>query len=261
MHYGRTHGMKVPGSRRSLLVQPGHPPRQAGFSLIELLIVVAIISILASIAVPNFQEAVVRSKTAKFMGDTKAVETAIEAFHADHGKYPPEDRYPPYSTVSNWSVEATYPAAGFLSRNLTTPVAYISKLPIDPFPNNNPAYRSTEFPERRPYNYSNDMQNADIYPGSTNQYYVSWTYEGTVNPDGVSINTHERPNAAVWMICSPGPDADRDHGVNSQWRNTSGEQLIDSTRTNDPIVYDPTNGTLSDGDLYLFGPGLGFPGE
>lgn len=230
------------------------------FTLIELLIVVAIVAILASIAVPNYQDALARSKCAKFMGDGKAIETAVEWYSAERGMYPAEDKYPPGSDNLNWSARPEYPAAGFLSRNLTTPVAYLAKLPIDPFPNHCPAYGEHQYPDRRPYNYTNDQQNAKLYPGQTNQYYASWIYQYIVTPQGtLSRNANNRPNAATWMISSAGPDGDRDHGWNATWVSKTDQQMIDSPDSQYPIVYDPTNGTISNGDLYMFGPGLGFP--
>jgi prepilin-type N-terminal cleavage/methylation domain-containing protein len=240
----------------------GGPEGRAGFTLIELLIVVAIISILASIAVPNYQDALVKSKCAKFMSDCKALETSLEAYSADMGRYPPEDRYPVGSTNDNWYSNPTYPATGFTSRWLTTPIAYLAKLPLDPFPNHNPAYEENQFPVKRPYNYSNDFQNVNLYPGSTNQYYVSWTYQYIVTPVGtVNRNASNRPNAAVWMVNSPGPDGDRDHGWDNQWVNHSDQPTVTSVQSDDPVVYDPSNGTTSSGDLFMFGPSLGFPGK
>jgi prepilin-type N-terminal cleavage/methylation domain-containing protein len=47
------------------------------YTLIELLIVVAIIAILAAIAVPNFLEAQVRSKVARVKADMRTLATAI----------------------------------------------------------------------------------------------------------------------------------------------------------------------------------------
>ncbi len=58
------------------------------FTLIELLIVVAIIAILAAIAVPNFLEAQVRSKIARVKSDHRTLVTAIESYRVDNPAYP-----------------------------------------------------------------------------------------------------------------------------------------------------------------------------
>ena len=49
------------------------------FTLIELLIVVAIIAILAAIAVPNFLEAQIRAKVSRVLSDQRSLATAMEA--------------------------------------------------------------------------------------------------------------------------------------------------------------------------------------
>src|SRR5690625_2619437 len=52
---------------------------QQGFTLIELMIVVAIIGILAAVAIPQYQNYIAKSQVSRVMAETGALRTAIEA--------------------------------------------------------------------------------------------------------------------------------------------------------------------------------------
>src|SRR6478752_6290100 len=105
--------------------------RRAAFTLIELLIVVAIIAILAAIAVPNFLEAQTRSKVSRTMSDLRTLSLAIESYVVDNNK-------PPIDGHKNEGHAFWYLADGPRQPNniggVTSPIAYISSSGfIDPF--------------------------------------------------------------------------------------------------------------------------------
>jgi prepilin-type N-terminal cleavage/methylation domain-containing protein len=85
-----------------------------GFTLIELMIVVAIIAILAAILIPNFIHARAESLAAACEGNEKQIATAMEEYAVDNG-----GQYPPAGPVT----VASFGGAGN---------AYLSAAPIDP---------------------------------------------------------------------------------------------------------------------------------
>ena len=127
--------------------RPGKMARPEAFTLIELLIVVAIIAILAAIAVPNFLEAQTRSKVSRAKSDLRTLNLAFQAYYTDYMKMPPDGNDPTITGYSwNWSMESNV-LPDLLSRGgaqwefhayryyspLTSPVAYVTSVPHDAF--------------------------------------------------------------------------------------------------------------------------------
>ena len=68
--------------------------RQRGFSLVEILIVVAVLGIIAGIAIPSFLGS---RAQARYIGDARSnaqiIQMSLEQFKADNGLYPPAKDY------------------------------------------------------------------------------------------------------------------------------------------------------------------------
>jgi type II secretory pathway pseudopilin PulG len=130
----------------------GAEMKKKGFTLIDLLIIVAIILLLAAIAAPNFLEARVRRNLARTRADFRLLATALEAYKTDHNKYPSyhytsyEYRNDPISyagVVNEWFIGGYVTGPGSPTYNeshpfpgpyyLTSPVAYLTTFPQDPF--------------------------------------------------------------------------------------------------------------------------------
>lgn len=64
----------------------------AGFTLIEILVVVVILGILAAIVVPNIMDKPGKAKIAKAMADVRAIESAASMYRLDKHDYPTTDQ-------------------------------------------------------------------------------------------------------------------------------------------------------------------------
>jgi prepilin-type N-terminal cleavage/methylation domain-containing protein len=203
------------------------PPWGRAFTLIELLIVVAIIAILAAIAVPNFLEAQTRAKVSRVKADLRVISIALEVYCVDEKKYPPNSP----------------DGMGVLPPALTTPVAYLlTGQLIDPF--------ATQAVEQgvittRFYTYDRILS-ADDWPALLAAG-IPQPMEAIDNP---LFNLGAMNKYGFWRLVSKGPD-----GV-----------YADKTRFprvlyGSDIVYDPSNGSVSFGNLFRLQNGKDDPGH
>jgi general secretion pathway protein G len=195
---------------------------ERAFTLIELLIVVAIIAILAAIAVPNFLEAQTRSKVARVRADLRTVATALEAYRVDNGDYPPSRgalmETDPVHAFNGYGQRCR---SGFrtISLRLSTPTAYLTQASImDPFK------RSAS---EGPWPYESGVP-ADVALGYHNVYEIALV---DMEPGWYPDDYHS--DYGHWRLFSIGPDRLYNGFGQADWS----------------WLYDPTNGTISSGQI------------
>lgn len=191
------------------------------FTLIELLIVAAIISILAAIAVPNFLQAQTRAKVARVHAEMRTMMEALELYHVDNNEYPYRRntlgtlRRTPHVPQLDTRVEQ-------LSK-LTSPVAYLTTLPPDIFE----AYIPP--------------------PNNLLDYYDPWQFSWLVNSRlGLDRAAYVDPETIGYLLVSVGPDGYLGAGPNNFGWPSPVQLRLTIFRP-----YDPTNGTISDGNIYI----------
>lgn len=90
-----------------------HSEHLDGFTLIELLVVVLIIGILASVALPKYEQSVMKSRYSTLMAMTNALADAEEAYYLANGEYTQDFEALAIEmsgcTLSNDKTTCTYP--------------------------------------------------------------------------------------------------------------------------------------------------------
>ncbi|NJD25003.1 MAG: prepilin-type N-terminal cleavage/methylation domain-containing protein [Betaproteobacteria bacterium] len=92
---------------------------QQGFTLIELMIVVAIIGILAAIALPAYQDYTVRSKVSELMLAVSAGKTPVAEYYQIKGSLPPVGSVSIDSQSSNYVSAVTWTGTAILGTAAT----------------------------------------------------------------------------------------------------------------------------------------------
>jgi general secretion pathway protein G len=75
-------------SKKQVMLPRGSSRSERGFTLLELMIVLAILGVLVTIAQPNLKNSIVRAREAVLREDLFQMREAIDQYYADNGKYP-----------------------------------------------------------------------------------------------------------------------------------------------------------------------------
>ena len=200
--------------------------KDVGFTVIELLIVIVIISIIAAIAVPNLMSANIRAKVSGVKADMGSIAIALEDYKIDD----PNRNYPveppsPYGhdeiAVSGQAFDDPSDALG------------LGKL-VYPLDASEPTYLKRIAGD--PFNDSGEEE-WNGTSGAHNNHYCYFTADA--NQESSSTE------AKYWALVSYGPDKDLDIVNYSQ-----AKAAVDSG-TN---LYDPDNSITSSGDVVIIGP-------
>ena len=141
-----------------------------GFSLVELMIVVAVLGILAAIVVPQFQSQATEAKESAAKSNLRTLRGAIELYTAQHSGIPPG--YPNNNPTESPSMDS-------FATQMVTNGRYLSSIPENPF-NNKKLMKvlanSESFPAEATGNFG------WIYQPATKTIRLNWT--GT-DKDGI----------------------------------------------------------------------------
>jgi len=152
---------------------------QAGFTIIEMLIVVTILAMLAGVLVPVLQEGQQTARDSRRMSDLRAVQNSLAEYFREEGQYP--------TTEDEWQNDNDlgYGVDGYIPLLVPT---YIAALPRDP---------DNQFPtEDAHYMYRSD--------GDDYKMVLNGTPEGDAETfaEGFPFFDPERDDS--WMVCTPG---------------------------------------------------------
>lgn len=116
--------------------------RLSGFTLVELLVVMSIIGVLATIISTGFRSAQARGRDAERKSDLKQIAGALELYFTDYGKYP--------DTLPAWGTQFS-----------DSKTVYMKSLPVDPVDSYNYLYRIVDNPTNQKFQLFAHLENTE----------------------------------------------------------------------------------------------------
>ncbi|HET7098810.1 MAG TPA: prepilin-type N-terminal cleavage/methylation domain-containing protein [Patescibacteria group bacterium] len=115
-----------------------------GFTLVELLIVMAILAVLASIGIVSFRSSQVRGRDAQRKSDLKQIASSLELFYSDYSKYPDaaggKIQACPYNSITKSGADCLWGSGEFWDGQ----TLYFKVLPKDPSVSGDYFYRTLD---------------------------------------------------------------------------------------------------------------------
>ena len=191
-----------------------------GFSLIELVVALAVLALLAALAAPPLLDSIERGRVARVTLDLQTAEVALEAYRTDHGCYPPV-------VVSCMAADQgevlqlpqELADGGYLPKNTRTKTSTLLEDPFHP---------GSTYKYAAPENYwMNGSKQNDRYP-----VWVPGDFPSCLAETGKADDSPNSPLA--WVVWSPGPRPDKMKAwdmkaplaASTWYRNTGGSGVI-----------------------------------
>ena len=194
------------------------PKQTVGFTLLELLAVVAVLSILALMGTKVYLGAKVLVEVTKAKSDLIHVGRAVNMYFLDHNALPPKRR-------PNWVVGMNTNYVRYM-HELTTPISYINDLPVSPWDNIKKVYIRNNMDEAERVRF---LQRTGRLPTESWNVTPDYEYYGWAEPPYQLAS-----RITVWTLASQGPTG------------------LGASNT----LYHPTNGILSRGRIIVHSDGV-----
>lgn len=216
---------------------------EKAFTLIELLIVIAIIAVLVMIAVPNFLESRARAKTSRTKSDMRTLTVGLENYRTDFNSFllcnnyglcgariSPDERTDPTKNREKQILE-----------RLTTPIAYLTQSFLHD--SNEPIGRRSTFTDANPQGSYSEMTSDVNYP-----LYKFLKYHAMGNDREIlaTVDAKIPPVPRAFVLSASGPSRTYANLATLFSPTISNKTILDQ-------IYDPTNGTISYGYIFRTG--------